>query len=138
MEQAQREADAALKRPEVNTPRVILWASLFVLAGVAAFVAAWAILAGRDVSLAPLWALGIAAAVWLVLFGLLGKPLCKNLVLVYQKHAPARVRRACVFEPSCSEYMLLAIDKYGAFRGVLKGLRRLTRCHDGNGGEDYP
>lgn len=60
------------------------------------------------------------------------------LVLLYQKYAPARVRRACNFHPTCSCYMLMAIDKYGILRGVLKGIKRLTRCHPPNGGEDYP
>ena len=60
------------------------------------------------------------------------------LILLYQKFAPARVRRACVFEPSCSNYMLLAIEKYGVWRGVYKGIKRVLRCHYPNGGVDYP
>jgi putative component of membrane protein insertase Oxa1/YidC/SpoIIIJ protein YidD len=34
--------------------------------------------------------------------------------------------------------MILAVEKYGAFRGVLKGLSRIRRCHFPNGGIDYP
>lgn len=37
--------------------------------------------------------------------------------------------RACRFEPTCSRYMIEAVSKYGAVRGVLMGLRRLLRCH---------
>ena len=47
-------------------------------------------------------------------------------------------RLKCVFEPSCSEYMILAVNKYGLVRGVIKGIRRLLRCHPPNGGKDYP
>jgi putative membrane protein insertion efficiency factor len=36
---------------------------------------------------------------------------------------------ACRFSPTCSEYMLEAVDKYGVPRGVWLGLRRLLRCH---------
>jgi hypothetical protein len=36
---------------------------------------------------------------------------------------------ACRFYPTCSEYMLAAVRKYGAGRGVWLGLRRLSRCH---------
>ncbi|HET6891995.1 MAG TPA: membrane protein insertion efficiency factor YidD [Pyrinomonadaceae bacterium] len=36
---------------------------------------------------------------------------------------------ACRFVPSCSEYAMEAIDKYGAFRGSSLALRRLLRCH---------
>lgn len=36
---------------------------------------------------------------------------------------------ACRFRPTCSEYMLEAIQKHGAVRGVWMGVRRLGRCH---------
>lgn len=35
----------------------------------------------------------------------------------------------CVMYPSCSNYMIMAIEKYGIFKGILKGLRRITRCY---------
>ena len=45
----------------------------------------------------------------------------------------------CRFEPSCSEYMLLAVGKFGPIRGTCKGLRRILRCHPWNaGGYDPP
>ena len=36
---------------------------------------------------------------------------------------------SCRFEPSCSAYMLEAIEKHGAFRGLYLGFRRLSKCH---------
>jgi putative membrane protein insertion efficiency factor len=36
---------------------------------------------------------------------------------------------ACRFTPTCSEYMIGAIKKYGAWRGTYMGLRRLLKCH---------
>lgn len=36
---------------------------------------------------------------------------------------------ACRYYPTCSEYMLEAVRKYGAAHGVWLGLRRLLRCH---------
>lgn len=36
---------------------------------------------------------------------------------------------ACRFVPTCSEYMREAIARYGAWRGVRMGVRRLLRCH---------
>lgn len=66
----------------------------------------------------------------------------KNILLLmifcYQKFAPSIVRNACLFTPSCSEYMRLSIIKYGAFKGVRKGIDRLRRCHLPNGGIDEP
>lgn len=60
------------------------------------------------------------------------------LVHVYQHYAPDEIRLKCVFEPSCSEYMILSIKKYGAILGVIKGVIRLLRCHPPNGGCDMP
>ena len=45
---------------------------------------------------------------------------------------------ACVFEPTCSEYMKLAVIKYGFIKGVFKGIKRILRCTPKNGGIDYP
>jgi Uncharacterized conserved protein len=59
-------------------------------------------------------------------------------VLMYQKYAPESLRRSCVFEPTCSNYMLLAIEKHGVVKGVCKGIGRLSRCHYPNYGIDEP
>ena len=40
----------------------------------------------------------------------------------------------CRFEPTCSMYMMQAIEKYGFTRGVWLGVRRLSRCHVFNPG----
>lgn len=46
---------------------------------------------------------------------------------------------ACRFEPSCSEYMILAVRKYGPICGACKGVLRVMRCHPWNeGGYDPP
>lgn len=36
---------------------------------------------------------------------------------------------SCRFTPTCSEYAIEAIGKYGALRGVYMGARRILRCH---------
>lgn len=59
-------------------------------------------------------------------------------IRVYQRYASDDIRLACVYEPSCSEYMILSIHKYGVLKGIIKGIQRLERCHLPNGGTDYP
>lgn len=35
----------------------------------------------------------------------------------------------CKFEPTCSEYMKQAIEKYGLIKGMWKGFYRILRCN---------
>jgi hypothetical protein len=45
----------------------------------------------------------------------------------------------CRFTPSCSEYFILAVRKYGPVCGAWKGIRRIGRCHPWHpGGYDPP
>ena len=60
------------------------------------------------------------------------------LVRIYQRYTPDSIRNKCRFEPSCSEYMILSLKKYGVIKGLAKGVRRLTRCNINGGGFDYP
>ena len=36
---------------------------------------------------------------------------------------------ACRYTPTCSEYAMEAIDRYGVLRGGLKAVGRILRCH---------
>ena len=36
---------------------------------------------------------------------------------------------SCRFVPTCSEYAMLAVKKYGAVRGTALALKRILRCH---------
>ena len=80
----------------------------------------------------------ILCAELIMLFVTQTKNLLLLLIFLYQKAAPMAIREACLFTPSCSEYMRLSILKYGVFRGVKKGFNRLRRCRPPNGGIDEP
>lgn len=42
----------------------------------------------------------------------------------------------CRYQPTCSEYMYEAIEKYGVLKGGLLGVRRILKCHP-LGGKGY-
>lgn len=35
----------------------------------------------------------------------------------------------CKFYPSCSEYMMQAVEKYGVIKGILLGIKRILKCN---------
>jgi len=51
------------------------------------------------------------------------------ILRLYKRCISPFLPSACRFHPTCSEYMIEAVDKYGALRGVGMGLMRLARCH---------
>jgi putative membrane protein insertion efficiency factor len=62
-----------------------------------------------------------------------------GLARSYQWTLSPLIGRQCRFEPTCSEYFILAVRKYGAIRGAWKGALRIGRCHPFHpGGYDPP
>jgi hypothetical protein len=62
-----------------------------------------------------------------------------GLVRLYQWTLGPMLGRRCRFEPSCSEYFIGSVRKYGAIRGTLRGIWRICRCNPWNpGGHDPP
>jgi putative membrane protein insertion efficiency factor len=60
-------------------------------------------------------------------------------IRLYQLTLSRWIGPACRFEPSCSRYMVECLRMYGLLRGLVRGLRRLSRCHPWNpGGYDPP
>lgn len=61
------------------------------------------------------------------------------LIRGYQRLLSPLLGDVCRFSPSCSQYMLVCIQRFGALRGVWLGTRRLARCHPFHaGGIDLP
>ena len=58
----------------------------------------------------------------------------KNISPVFELLSPYS---GCRFYPSCSEYIYQAVEKYGVLKGLIKGLKRIIRCHPlSRGGHD--
>lgn len=92
----------------------------------------------RGAGLAAGWCICIGAGLCLLWAALNTKRALICLVQIYQRFAPESIRNKCRFEPSCSQYMILALKKYGLVKGLSKGIDRLRRCNIDNGGFDEP
>ena len=51
------------------------------------------------------------------------------LVRFYQKFISPLKGPTCRFYPTCSQYSIEAIKKYGALKGIYLTMRRLLKCH---------
>jgi len=61
------------------------------------------------------------------------KKMALLLVRFYQVAIRPLLPNACRYTPSCSEYTTEAVQKYGAFKGLWLGLKRILRCHPWGG-----
>ena len=51
------------------------------------------------------------------------------LIRFYRRNLSPLRPPCCRFIPTCSEYALEAVEKYGALQGGWLALRRISRCH---------
>jgi hypothetical protein len=51
------------------------------------------------------------------------------MVRGYQVTVSPLLPSACRYQPSCSAYMVEAVERHGALRGVWLGAKRILRCH---------
>ena len=59
-----------------------------------------------------------------------------HLVLAYRVTLGPFMGGHCRYVPSCSQYAIDAVNKYGAVRGAWKAFKRICRCHPW-GGKGY-
>jgi putative membrane protein insertion efficiency factor len=52
-----------------------------------------------------------------------------GIIRFYQKFVSPLKGQTCRFYPTCSEYSILALKKYGLFKGSWKSLKRILKCH---------
>ncbi len=57
----------------------------------------------------------------------------KNIVLAalrgYKRHVSPLLPQACRYTPTCSEYAVEAVERYGVLRGSALAVKRLLSCH---------
>jgi putative membrane protein insertion efficiency factor len=58
------------------------------------------------------------------------KPFVLSTIRAYQLLiSPFIPANTCRFYPTCSQYMIDAVTKFGVVKGIWRGLKRLGRCH---------
>jgi len=58
------------------------------------------------------------------------------LVRLYQGAISPLLPKSCRYEPTCSQYMVTALQRHGLIKGLWLGTKRIARCHPW-GGEGY-
>lgn len=56
------------------------------------------------------------------------------LLRFYRKIISPLLGPNCRFQPTCSMYAMIAVEKYGALKGGWLAIRRILRCHPWNPG----
>ncbi|MFH1709621.1 MAG: membrane protein insertion efficiency factor YidD [bacterium] len=51
------------------------------------------------------------------------------VVLTYKKLVSPLLRNSCRYHPTCSDYSMVAIEKYGPLKGLKMALLRVLRCN---------
>lgn len=59
----------------------------------------------------------------------MGKRIALWLIRFYQKFISPVLPDSCIYIPTCSQYTVEAIEKYGVVKGCWLGFRRILRCH---------
>lgn len=121
-----------LVRPNVPILRIILFMILIVGSGAVALITMNYFVHNALISIL------FGMLVSMIVTVLLSKPLLIVAVHTYQALASDKVRNRCRYEPSCSVYMIQAVEKYGFWRGFRKGIKRWRSCKPPNGGIDLP
>ncbi len=57
------------------------------------------------------------------------KPIALGMLRLYKRWVSPSLLPSCRYVPSCAEYAMEAIDRYGFFRGAGMSALRLLRCH---------
>jgi len=57
------------------------------------------------------------------------KSIIMGIIIFYRRFISPLKAKSCRFYPTCSEYALEAIEKYGVLKGTMMSVRRILRCH---------
>ena len=61
-----------------------------------------------------------------------------TMIVIYKKSVSPLFPSTCRYTPTCSEYSLQAIKKYGAYKGLILSFKRVINCHPWSNHGDSP
>lgn len=62
------------------------------------------------------------------------KKILIKLIRIYRKYISPMKAPCCRFYPTCSQYAIDAIEKYGVLKGSFLAIKRILKCHPFNKG----
>lgn len=51
------------------------------------------------------------------------------IIKTYQITLSPLIGSNCRFHPTCSEYTIQAVNEHGVYRGLILGVKRISKCH---------
>lgn len=144
--------DRVLERPTTDFPKAFTCIALYCMVGFSLASCAYLVSDWLGIFLyAPdgLQKFALAHPNWFIFlyylsfmeleFICLSRKAAIGMIKLYQHYADERIRRRCLFKPTCSEYAILAINKYGLIIGLFKTYIRLfKKCRGNIYRIDYP
>jgi len=120
-----------LIRPNTNIKTAVISVLLFIFAtGVFTWFVHYVSITVGIFAYLPLYILYVVVIAIALFF--CSKYAAIGAIKLYQHYAPEEIRRRCLFKPTCSEYAIMAIRKYGGIIGFCKSYYRLMYLCRGN------
>ena len=57
------------------------------------------------------------------------KKIINLIIKTYQITLSPLLGSNCRFNPTCSEYTIQAVNEHGVYRGLILGVKRISKCH---------
>jgi hypothetical protein len=134
--------ESKVYRPQLNAKAIAYWVSgTVIFCGCLALATAIFLQRNERLPQEPLWLLSAFMRIFLFVLCLSAVVSLRSIsifaIKLYQRYADAETRLRCRQTPTCSNYGILAIKKYGAVLGIWKTIQRIRRCSP-PGRVDYP
>lgn len=118
-------------RPSTNIVTALISVLVFLTVSPALVFAVWFALFSVGVS-EKVGVIALCAAVVFVELAACSRFAVVGMIKLYQHYAPDDVRKRCLMMPTCSEFAIMAVRKYGVVVGLYKSWRRLVFVCCGN------